>query len=273
MALKALITADEHKALATLLQAEYVADGEMFKVDIVMVNGLLLTDPTKIQTALQSERVLSKAAAKATKEAQDKITTLETQLAELSTGEPSEQQQKKLSALEKQLAERYEKQAKAATAALEKERDGLKSKIGTQSKQLSETLHVGGARAAITKAGAKEKLLLQNVLSQTRMVENDDGTYRTEVIGRDGQERLSPKSTDGKLLMSFDELVEEMRADAEFAPAFPASGPGGSGSSSSTARGGQSRGHTISVVDARDPGKYQAARAEANKAGAPLQIV
>ena len=56
MALKAILTNDEHSALAEPLKTEYKKSGDAFTLDVVSVNGMTLENVTGLKSALGSER-------------------------------------------------------------------------------------------------------------------------------------------------------------------------------------------------------------------------
>lgn len=91
---------------------------------------------------------------------------------------------------------------------------------------------------------------------------DDDGN----LVARDDQGALL-MGRNGKDPLSVDEWLDAMKEKAPHW--FPA--PSGAGASGSG--GGRGGNFTISRSEARDPQKYQAAKAAAEKAGQPLQIV
>ena len=124
----------------------------------------------------------------------------------------------------------------------------------------------GDAVNAITKAGAGEslELLLPHVVE--RLAINAEGELpRSYVVGENGNPRLT--SGEGAGEMTAEELVSEMKSQGQFARAFPGNGASGSGAPQA---GGTNGTYTISRSDARDAGKYQTAKAAADKAGKDL---
>lgn len=119
------------------------------------------------------------------------------------------------------------------------------------------------ATAAIAKAKGSVAVLLPHVESTCRCVRGDDGSWRVEVLGKDGKPRLTPGK--GNDLMSIDELIEEMKSSDDFSMCFEGNGATGGGSTGTHGSGGSPI--VLKGPDARDPNKYRAAKAEAGRRG------
>jgi hypothetical protein len=125
------------------------------------------------------------------------------------------------------------------------------------------------ATEAIAKAKGSVTVLLPHVERSCRCVRDEEsGDWRVEVLGKDGKPRLTPGK--GNSLMSIDELVKEMRDSDEFAMCFEGNGATGGGSPGSHGSGGSPI--VLKGADARDPSKYRAAKAEAEKRGVQVII-
>ena len=72
--------------------------------------------------------------------------------------------------------------------------------------------------------------------------------------------------------MTVGELVESMKGEDRFRPAFEGAGASGIGGSGGAGGAGGSESHTISTEDARNPHAYRTAKAAALKAGTTLTI-
>lgn len=170
-------------------------------------------------------------------------------------------------AREKQLTDRLAADLQKREAQFQAELEAAKTRETRLRQSLEQHLVRAEATAALAQHGGVPELLLPHVTGRIKVLEDGD-QYVARVIGPDGNPRIADvKGTP----MSIAQLVAEMREDAVFAPAFKASRAGGSGApgESTAGAGGAAR---ISREEARDPGKYRAARAEAEKAGVELQI-
>lgn len=81
------------------------------------------------------------------------------------------------------------------------------------------------ATAAINNANGNVKLLQPHVKSSVKLVEEDDGTFKAQVIGADGTPRVDGEGNP----LTIEKLVSEMRDQDDFASAFAGSGQSGSG--------------------------------------------
>lgn len=88
---------------------------------------------------------------------------------------------------------------------------------------------------AIAEEGANSRLLERHVRDQVKVIETEDGDYRTVVVDKDG----SPRLKRGGNHMTIKDLLQEMKNDDAFAVAFPAPDTSGAGTSNtSNKRGG-----------------------------------
>ena len=161
----------------------------------------------------------------------------------------------------------HKRKFEADVAALTKEKDGLVADLET-------VVVEQAARAAIAKAGAGEHtdLLLGSVMSHLRSDRGEDGKLRPVVIGENDAPRISLK-TGSQALLSVDELVDEMKAQPQFAVCFPGSGNSGGGATGTPTRRSSPGGAIVlSEKEALDHGRYKAAKAQAKEAGVELQI-
>jgi len=89
-------------------------------------------------------------------------------------------------------------------------------------------------------------LLLPHVKSQMKVMEESDGKFVARVVDASGNVRIGKGA--GAAPMTLPELMEEMKADKTFAPAFRGSGSSGGGATRST--GGASGG--VATIAAGD---------------------
>ncbi len=159
--------------------------------------------------------------------------------------------------------------------------DMAKRHAGEIEKVKSETTRLQGklfdilgkreAEKSIEAKGGSKPLLLPHIEKQIRVVE-EDGEYVARVVDSKGNVRIG----DGKgTPMSIEQLVEEFRANADYGPAFKPTDSSGSGSrgpnnQEKTGTGGEV---VLSAADARDVGKYRAAKADAEAKKVPLRIL
>jgi hypothetical protein len=218
MALKAkLKTLD---GLDETVAAEYTAQEDgTFILDVEAVGTLELADTAGLKSALGKERANAK---KALESAQrfgdldpDKARDALKKVDEMAGWDPDKEVAEKIKAREKQLIERHE----AEKADLTKLQKALES-------QLEQNLIIAAATKAISEHDGSLRLLLPHVKTQTRMRKTPDGQFIAEVIGPEGNPRVGDSAGNP---MTIPQLVEEMKADEAFAPAFKGTGSSGSG--------------------------------------------
>jgi hypothetical protein len=88
------------------------------------------------------------------------------------------------------------------------------------------------------------RLLMPEIRANTKIVRNDDGTYRAEVLDAQGHPRINV--SDGSPFTIL-QLVQELKKDADFSGAFTGSGSSGSGAGDTKRSGGA--GHGKKVAD------------------------
>lgn len=241
MALRAILTADEHSALSEELLKEYVEKDGKFVLDVTEVNGLKLEDTTALRSALQGERQKAQDANKALdafkvdgqlldpQKARDALT----KIAEWADNPPEEKAKKQREAWEAQVLEKHQKE-------LGKKDEDI---VGL-TKTLEDSLITQSATEAIIKAGGERglKLLLPHVKAQTKLVKTEEGRYVAKVLDEDGNTRMTTEANSTSD-MRIGELVAEMKNSDEFALAFDGSGTGGTGAGQNE-RPGESGGVT-----------------------------
>lgn len=111
--------------------------------------------------------------------------------------------------------------------------------------------------------------LLAHVVRQSIKTERgDDGAFRLQVLGKDGQPRIKDSSG---AAFGLDDLVGELKAHPVYARAFPASGTTGSGAAP-TGGGGGGGGGAVVIPKSASPQEYRRLKADAETRGVPYQV-
>lgn len=247
-------------------------------LDVKAVSGLQLTNPTKLKTALDSEREIAKKATGQLKlfEGIDAVAARDAlgKVKEMDGWDPEEKLNEHKKTFETQMKDKYESSEKQLRGKFDEDLKGKSSEINTLTSQLEKSMIEEASVKVITKLGGNPKLLLPHFKENLRMRKNDQGKFRVAVVNANGDDRLSPTSgKDGD--MSIEELGLEMRQSDDFGEAFTGSSASGSGANHQTRTPGgntKNRVHRISELDAKDTPKYKAAKAAADKAGVNLEI-
>lgn len=268
MALKAVLSKAEFEALTGDLKKEYILKDGIYLLDVTpteLEDGrqFSLDDVKGLKSALGKERQTARDLKKIVDafEGTDPA-EFKKALAELETyrsGSTDEKVKAKIDAAVKQVTDKYNKEV----ADKDKENKTLSS-------QLEEMLVTNEATKALTElgAGTAAQLLLPHVKSKVK-VAKQDGKFVVQVIGADGAPRISTASGNTGP-MTIAELVAEMKTQPTYAVAFPGSGSAGSGGIQN-GKGGTAP-YVLTQADAKDPAKYRAAKAEAEKAKVELVI-
>jgi len=268
MTLKAVISAEEHGALNEAIQPEYVEKDGMYFLDAEAVkvgNSLYsLEDVSGLKSALSKERKASEDAKRMLAAYEgvdvDEAKTALDKVKEMSSWTPEQKVQELIEQKEKKLSKEYGAQIQAKEELLK-----------TRTVQLDNLLKTTAATQALLASDGDDKtvkLMLPHILNQLVIREKDDGSRHLRIIDEDGTDRMSLESGNTGH-MDVKELAKQMKQSEDFASAWPGSGARGTGITGSTGSGSA---YTISRVDARDPVKYQAAKAAAEKAGKTLQM-
>jgi hypothetical protein len=246
------------------LVEHYRQDGDKFVLDVEPSEGFALENITGLKSALQSERGRVRELEQSVKKFDgiDPQAALDAlgKLDQIDNWSPDEKMSERMKSREAEISKKFTAEVDAAKAQADKMRSELE-------KQLIHNATVD----ALRNHGGNVDLLLPHVKGQARLEESENG-YRVVVVGDNGEARVSMKS--GSVdNMTIDELVETMRVNDSFAPAFSGSGASGGGSTGSAVgnRGGGAP-FRLSYEDAKNPAKYQRAKAAAEKAGVPLEI-
>lgn len=146
-------------------------------------------------------------------------------------------------------------------------------RVQTLTNQLQSQIVGRAALEAISEEKGKPKLLLPVLSQRLRMVE-EEGQFRAQVVGDDGQPILDGRGGE----LSIKGYVAKLKADPDYGDAFEASGNNGSGSNPGQQRGGGNGGpnpfakETRNLTEAQNliATKPDHARALAQQAGYPV---
>jgi hypothetical protein len=158
--------------------------------------------------------------------------------------------------LVKQMADKHVAELKK----IADERDSLLTRAQVREKKAA-------AMDAIAKTQGNLTLLLPHVMSNLS-VEDVNGELAVRVVDAKGNALVADGSGTP---MSVEQFVAGLKDNAEFAGAFAASGVTGTGARGTTNVNGNAS-IVLSEAEARDPMRYRAAKAEAEKRGVPIVI-
>lgn len=266
MALKALISKEDHAKLGDALKGEYQpqADGT-YLLSVEGVNGFALENVTGLKNTLATERenarkageLVSKFGDLDPEKARDALGKVE----KMSKWTPEEKVADQLKAQVAQVEGKYTAELKSK-AEREAKLHGIVTKLLVDSE----------VRRVIADKGSAT-LLLPHMRDRIR-VEERNGEFVPVVVDEKGTPRISMKSGSSDP-MGIEEYVLSTKNDKDLSHGWFGSGHSGSGAagSSSSGAGGGGR-FSISEADARaDPRAYQKVRAEAEKAGQQVEVI
>lgn len=215
MALKRIVTKEEHSKLAAHFQGEYKAgeDGETFTLDLTDYE-----DPANAVRAKNHEK-------KARQEAEAKLKELTDSLGLLT----EERDNMLRGAVPKADVEKLETSYKTKFAAREKE---LTGSIAAMEKQLQTMLVDNVALSLATEISTSPQLMLPHIQKKLRAERNAAGEFETRILGDDG----APSA------LTVDDLKKNLLADKQFAPIVIASKGSGGGANRGSGSGGAAPG-------------------------------
>lgn len=223
MALKAILTADEHKGLGDGLKSEYVEREGKFFLDVSPVEGYSLEDVGGLKATLGAERTQLSKLNKQIEKFKDLDPSvdwgsLKNELDELKSIDPKKEADKlantKFEAARTQLLTKHQGEVTARD-------DRIKHLTSTVEKLLIDSV----AKSAIAEAKGSIELLLPHVRSSTR-VKEENGEFSVEVVDAQGNVKIGDSK--GKP-MSISDLIAEMRTSDTFGRAFEGENKSGSG--------------------------------------------
>lgn len=231
MALKAILTAEEHGKLGDGLKSEYKEKDGKFYLDVTPVDGYELEDVAGLKTALGKERTSKTALEKQLEKFKDldpdAARTALAEVEELKSIDPKKEADKlantKFESAKAQLTAKHDADMKAVN-----DRNTLLTRT------VEELLVDQAATAALSEAKGSVDLLLPHVRKSTR-VKEENGKFSVEVIDKDGNVRIAD-SKGGT--MDIKGLVAEMRSSDTFGRAFEGEGTSGSGKQPGSGGGG-----------------------------------
>tara|TARA_R110002096_G_scaffold69513_10_gene166865 strand:- start:1101 stop:1907 length:807 start_codon:yes stop_codon:yes gene_type:complete len=263
--MKAIITNEERDALDDSLQSHYspIEDGKHL-LNVDPVDGFALENVEGLKSSLSKERGNTRDTLSALKafeglDAAEARAAIE-KASEMDGWTPQDKVAEQIARREKQLIAKYDKDSKE-----------MGESNAHLTSQLEKHLVEASAITALTKHKGSVELLLPHVKSSTRVERDGSGNFVARIVDRDGHPRISMK-TGSQEPMSIDELVEGMKSNDTFAPAFAGSGATGSGSAGNRTGSAVNGRHVLSFEDSRDPVKYRMAKQRADAAGSQLEI-
>lgn len=230
MALRAILTPDEHSALPEPLRGEYVEKDGRFVADIIPVDGYALEDVNGLKSTLGKKQTeldqLKRDVVKYKDIDPDRARAALAELEELKKIDPLKEADKlvntKLEAAKAQLLDKHSKELEAE-----------QSKSVKYRQKIDKLLRDSVAVAAIAEHKGAVKLLLPHVRNSTRVVEDGDD-FRVEVVDAEGNVRIGDSKGSP---MTIAELVLEMRDSEEFGRAFEGEGRSGTGKGPGNGKG------------------------------------
>lgn len=236
MALKAIL--DSLDGLSADVAKEYKkGDDGKFRLDVTEVNGFALEDVAGLRSSLSKERENVRTLKEQSKtfegldpaKARDAIKKVE----EMANWTPEQKVKEQIEAVKTQLLDAHGKEKRA-----------LEDRQSKLTKQLEESMIRSVATQAIVELkGTKDApmVMMPHIERQTRLRETD-GKYIVEVIGQDGNPRLTGSQGTA---MTIAQLVDEMKTQDAWAFCFEGKNAKGGGSSSN---GGKTGGVDLSKL-------------------------
>jgi len=264
MALKAVLSKEEHAALPEATRAFYVEKDGKFLLDAEGVE-----DVTGLKNALEAVRGELKSAKKSLQDTIDKFKDIDPEKAKEAQRKLQEIEDKqlldagKVDELLKVRTERMKADYDNQISAFNKNIDGLKREVSEANKTVAEVLIDNSIRSAAIKAGITEAAVDDVVLRGQRLwtLKNKQPVAIKDdqiIYGKDPNKPIT-----------IDEWVGGLQQEAPHL--FKASA--GAGTPPNQGGGGNPRSVRLSREEAKDPQKYRAAKAQAEKAGVPLEVV
>jgi hypothetical protein len=256
MPLKPVVTKDEFSQLPEALQGLYAEKNGKFVLDIEGID-----DPSNVSSALKKER-------EAKAELERTLRQIREQLGDADPAKAREAVKKLQELEDKKLIDegKVEELLKSRTERLVQDYDGkLKEKdarLSAAEKQLAELVIDNALRQVATRAKVRDTAVEDFLRRGREVYRLKDG----KAVPMKGEEVLFGKKPNEP--MSMEEWAESL------APQAPHLFEGSGGSGASNMGGGGQRGpYTITAAQAKDMTAYKAAKAAAETAGQPLQIV
>jgi hypothetical protein len=243
--LKALIDQTAFDALDDAAKGLYAKqeDGTHL-LQVEAVNGFGLENTDGLRSALSAVRTEKATLASEIKDSATKFGDLDPEaaraaiakVADMANWDPEQRLAEARTQMEEQLTSAFATDKAALETKFTTELDAANSMTATVRDQLTAEMITARGTLAATKEGGDPFFLLPHIERQTRMHAGDDGQYSVEVIDSLGNARISTKS--GAVTpMTHSELIGEMKANPQFAPAFGVTPPSGGGTPPGAATG------------------------------------
>lgn len=245
MAMKAIITQEEHDALSEPFQAEYTTREEGgFILDVTGVGtfaledvGGLKTTVSKLRTELQAAKDGVSAFGDLTPET---ATAAVAKAAELDKMDIPAKVAEASKAREQQLLTKHTADVKV-----------VQDELDLTTTQLRKLMITDSATKALLGEKGSVDLLLPHVVNAAKIKRLDTGEYAVEVLDANGDVRLSP-ATGSTAPMTIAEFVTEMKSSDAYARAFEGTGASGSGGDNNSGGDGKGAGKPPKTVAADD---------------------
>ena len=267
MSLKAVVNNEEFQGLDPMIQAEYVERDGRYILDVQTVTDgrsvYALEDVGGLKSALGTQKTRVQQLTQQLDEYKDidpnKAREALSKYDEIANFNPDEKAKEQIEAIKSQLTSKFGKEK----SEWENENKFLLS-------QVEKLLIDAKASALLNTKSLKGNatLLLPHIRNRTKVVRGENGDFITQVIDENGNVQISPKSN-STAPMTIDELLETMKGQQEFAPAFEGTEAIGSGAAGSFKSGGHGL-RKMSKEEASDPRAYQRMKDACEKAGANI---
>lgn len=213
MALKRIITADEHKALDAKLQAEYKADGEGFVLDLTDYE-----DPVKLKSAKDHEKKARQEAEKLARELKEQLDALTDERDNILKGNIPKADVEKLEGSWKSKLDKREKE--------------LSEQITAANSSLQKLLVDNVAQSLASKISTAPAVIMPHIKARLRAEKGENGEFITKVVDADGK----PSA------LTVAELEKEFVLNKDFAPIITGSKASGGGAGGGGGGGGANTG-------------------------------
>ena len=221
MALQLIL--DTLDGLDESLAAEYVEKDGKFFLDTIASGGLAVEDVTGLKNTVSTLRT-----EKGTLQTQlNAFKDIDPEAAKVALGKMDEIANWDGDTKAKEMIEANKVQL---IAAHKKDFDAEHTKRTAAESQLEKNLVKNAAMTALQKAEANITLMSPHVLASCRMKQAEDGTYIAEVVDSSGNVRVGDSQGNP---MTIPQLVEEMKANPDFASGFNGTGSSGGGAGGS----------------------------------------
>jgi len=223
------------------IKEHYVERDGKFYLDVSKVDGLAVEDVTGLKSTVEKLRTKERELTQALKSANDEITNLSDKYKDIDPV-AAKSALDKLEEIQNWDGEtKIRESVNLATTTTEKKMQGkiddlvakqtkivtdLQSELNNSQSQLQDAIVVTKIVEAVNKEGGDVTLLMPHVRSQVRMVKDNNGKFKPEVIKPDGTLRVGDNSGND---MTIQQLVQEMKTQDTFAAAFPGANKTGSG--------------------------------------------